>query len=127
MFYGKDKKKRQLAFITLLAIAIHMFVGRFGWFSRYEIYIWIFSLLTITFLYAGRLQSSLYQCKNNSKLKDLGVVAVLALFTLNSGYRYIGTYILSPLGSRDIYQQQYQMHRFVTEYYNKPVAVNDLG
>src|SRR6185295_1118807 len=29
--------------------------------------------------------------------------------------------------SNNIYEQQYQMHRFVTDFYKKPVAVNDIG
>jgi hypothetical protein len=33
----------------------------------------------------------------------------------------------TPLASNNIYEQQYQMHRFVSEYYQAPVAVNDLG
>jgi hypothetical protein len=32
-----------------------------------------------------------------------------------------------PLASRNVYEQQYQMHRFVTEQYHAPVAVNDIG
>ncbi len=29
--------------------------------------------------------------------------------------------------SNNIYEQQYQTHRFAVEYYRKPVAVNDIG
>jgi hypothetical protein len=32
-----------------------------------------------------------------------------------------------PLSSRNIYEQQFQMHRFAVEFHKKPVAVNDLG
>ena len=40
---------------------------------------------------------------------------------------YIMTTFLTPKASQNIYQQQYQMHRFVVEYWKQPVAVNDLG
>ena len=30
-------------------------------------------------------------------------------------------------GARNIYEQQYQMHRLAAEFYRAPVAVNDLG
>lgn len=40
---------------------------------------------------------------------------------------YFVTLITNPIASNNIYEQQYQMHRFATEYYNKPLAVNDLG
>jgi hypothetical protein len=33
----------------------------------------------------------------------------------------------TPAAASNVYQQQYQMHRFVAEYYRGPVAVNDLG
>lgn len=31
------------------------------------------------------------------------------------------------MAANDIFQQQYQMQRFATEYYDRPIAVNDLG
>ena len=40
---------------------------------------------------------------------------------------YIKVVVDTPLASNNIYEQQYQMHRFTTEYYKKPVAVNDIG
>jgi hypothetical protein len=40
-------------------------------------------------------------------------------------------YLLSiwtvPIAANNIYEQQFQMHRFVNDYYRGPVAVNDLG
>jgi hypothetical protein len=40
-------------------------------------------------------------------------------------------YIIStwrvPLASNNVYEQQFQMHRFVNDFYRAPVAVNDLG
>ena len=35
--------------------------------------------------------------------------------------------LFRSLAANNIYEQQYQMHRFVTEYHRAPVAVNDLG
>ena len=32
-----------------------------------------------------------------------------------------------PRAASNVYEQQYQMHRFITEVYRGPVAVNDLG
>ncbi|MAT39640.1 MAG: hypothetical protein CL946_08545 [Ectothiorhodospiraceae bacterium] len=43
---------------------------------------------------------------------------------------YIGNYFFQkkiPHSAANIYQQHYTMHRFVTEYYRHPVAVNDIG
>jgi hypothetical protein len=33
----------------------------------------------------------------------------------------------TPAAASNVYQQQYQMHRFVADFYRKSVAVNDLG
>jgi hypothetical protein len=40
---------------------------------------------------------------------------------------YLRSEFLTPLASRGIYEQQFQMHRFVADFYREPVAVNDLG
>jgi hypothetical protein len=40
---------------------------------------------------------------------------------------YIGCVIDTPLAAQNIYEQQYQMHRFVQDYYRQDFAVNDLG
>jgi hypothetical protein len=40
---------------------------------------------------------------------------------------YIRAAAMSPLASRNIYEQQYQMHRFVADYFPHRVAVGDLG
>lgn len=42
-------------------------------------------------------------------------------------YPYLLLWPSWPIGSNNIYSQHFQMHRFVTQYYMAPVAVNDLG
>ena len=49
-------------------------------------------------------------------------VAVWAL-----GLQYIKDQAYLPLAAQNIYEQQFQMHRFLADYYPHPVAVNDLG
>jgi hypothetical protein len=53
------------------------------------------------------------------------VAAAAGLLAIN--LYYVWATVRSPIASRGIYEQQYQMHRFVTEFYEHPVAVNDLG
>jgi hypothetical protein len=55
------------------------------------------------------------------------VVVSAAGLAFAVGYPYIYTTLKTPLGSNNIYEQQYQMHRFATEFYDGPVAVTDLG
>jgi hypothetical protein len=43
------------------------------------------------------------------------------------GFPYAQALWQTPAAASNVYQQQYQMHRFVADFYGKPVAVNDLG
>jgi hypothetical protein len=42
-------------------------------------------------------------------------------------WRYIWTTWRIPVAANNVYEQQFQMHRFIDEFYRGPVAVNDLG
>ena len=100
-----------LAVFTGLA---HVFFGHYGWFSRYEIY--AFSVVMISCLVLGRTYFVYPTVRIGAAFVILLVAAPYAFDTLRT-----------PLASRNIYQQQYQMHRFAVEYWKRPVAVNDLG
>src|SRR5206468_280902 len=47
---------RALALWAAAAVVLHMLVGRFGWFFRYEIYVWISSLVMLIFLFRDGLR-----------------------------------------------------------------------
>ncbi len=97
---------------TALVGGAHLLIGRFGWFGRYEVYAVIFSTM-------------------------------LCMYVLSEGQRFLFGYFVLGLtlcaapyiettqstinASLDIYRSQYQMHRFVTEFYKGDYAVNDLG
>lgn len=127
-FISFDKgsvKKRKLALVTICALGMHLVAGQYGWYNRYEIYIWAFLLLILFYLFGGKLAEFIEK-------KDQGNVAVKVLlvavvFVMISGTRYIYSLFTLPVASSNIYEQQYQMHRFIVDYYKKPVAVNDLG
>lgn len=40
---------------------------------------------------------------------------------------YVRALLRTPQASHEHYLQQYQMHRFITEYHRAPIAVHDLG
>jgi hypothetical protein len=100
---------------------LHLLGGRFGWYARYEIYIWTTVLLTLVYLFGLQLVR-LMEAVPLSK-----TMAALLLSGLTIGWPYASTLITTPLASRNIYEQQYQMHRFITQYWKGPVAANDLG
>jgi hypothetical protein len=117
----RTREDRLLASWCAVALLLHLLVGTFGWYSRYEIYIWTTVVLTLLYLFGEQLVRRL----DGVPLPQ--VVAGLSLCAVAVGLPYASTLITTPLASRDIYDQQYQMHRFITEYWRGPVAVNDLG
>jgi len=114
---------REYIFAGMLfgALLAHVLFGSWGWFYRYEVYAVAFGTAGAILLWRGEIMSLLDGGK--PWLVTLAVSAALLMFNI---YYVRGT-IQSPLASRGIYEQQYQMHRFATEFYNRPVAVNDLG
>lgn len=62
--------------------------------------------------------------QSRNALKLVGVTGVGAILVCAPYIVGLGTL---PLASNNIYEQQYQMHRFAAEFYAKPVAVNDVG
>jgi hypothetical protein len=118
---GRDRNDRQLAAWAAVAVALHMLVGRFDWFSRYELYIWTAALLTGIILF----QAALRRLAAATRLLPLAAGAATLSFVI--GFPYIYTTLKTPLGSNNIFEQHYQMHRFATEYYDGAIAVTDLG
>ena len=92
--------------------AAHLLVGRFGWFYRYEDYALIFlTLIAIEVLSEGR--------------AFLFGFYVLGLMCIASPY--IIAIRRTPTAASEVYYQQYQMHRFVKDFYHGNFAVNDIG
>ena len=105
--------RRWIAVAAAGAAILHLAFGRFGWFFRYEVYAVVFcgviALRAICELFpregmmAAAFAAALYAC------------AMLPAI------------VRTPGGAHNIYDQHYQMHRFVAHHYKRPVAVNDLG
>lgn len=120
-----ERARRALAAASSLAIALHLLMGQYDWFHRYEIYIWAFSVSTL--LYLG--QPLFSRVVNRDKdARAIGKTLVLAtLGTALICWPYIHGLALLPIASNNIFEQHYQMHRLVIHYYRKPVAVHDFG
>jgi len=98
---------------VMLVTGTHLLIFPFGWFHRYEVYALIFASLIL-------LDAMVQRPQFRYSYVSLGV---LALMSLSSVY----TFVASPRAASGIYGQQYQMHRFVTEFFHGRFAVNDLG
>lgn len=113
---SKEDRKTAYAIGGLAALGglAHVLFGRYESMSRYEAY--VFTLVTLSGLALGRE----YLARRSAK-----AAVILSLSVICVPYA-MNTYI-TVAASNNIYQQQYQMHRFAVEYWKRPVAVNDLG
>jgi hypothetical protein len=117
-FSKRSKDERLMGGCIAFAILIHLLAGKP---NRYIVYLWSASVLTFIFLYREKLIKVI---KGNSFFK---ITVFASLIVMLLCYNYIYSIFVIPLASNNIYEQQYQMHRFAVDYYRKPVAVNDLG
>ncbi|PKL42799.1 MAG: hypothetical protein CVV41_12270 [Candidatus Riflebacteria bacterium HGW-Riflebacteria-1] len=115
------ESKRLLCATVSVSIVLHLLFGQFGWFCRYEIYIWASVLAVIGFM----LKPFIYRNSASYGVLEKTLLMFAALFLLCFPYLLVLANI--PVGANNIYEQQYQMHRFATEFYKKPVAANDIG
>lgn len=117
--------KKKLALSSLFGIAVHLAVGQYGWLNRYGMYIWVFMIFIVIFLTSDIITKAINDPQNKGRIKSIITVTVLLfVFTCKN---YITDITFIPFVAHNIHAQQYQMHKFVTEYYKAPVAVNDLG
>ena len=115
-----EKEKRLLAGLVAFSVFLHLLFGRYNWYNRYEIYIWTVSLLTLLYVFKAWLYGQL------SAFGFYKSVVLVVLCGVLVGANYVFEVASIPVAANNIYQQQYQMHRFAL-IYNKPVAVNDIG
>ena len=97
---------------TAVALGLHLLVGRFGWFHRYEVYIVVFG----AFIVLRRVQE---RCR--------GLLGWYALGLLGCCFPYLQATRDIVLCANQVYRQQFQTRRFVNNFYTGNVAVNDLG
>jgi hypothetical protein len=96
---------------------VQLVVGKNGWFYRYEIYALFAAIACALFLGRAHLAGPL--------TPRLGFRVYLIVAAL--GFPYLLGTGQAAGAANNIYEQQYQMHRFVSQFYKQPVAVNDLG
>jgi hypothetical protein len=125
LFSKQQKEKRLLAGTISFSIVLHLLAGRYGMYNRMEIYVW--SVTVLTLLYLSKQTLSGLFIGNRANINLIKVIAIAGLAVFVTCEQYIYDLFTIPLASNNIYEQHYQMHRFAVEYYDKPVAVSDLG
>ena len=97
---------------AVAALGLHVLVGRFGWFFRYEIYALLFGALVLV--------AALASASRTWRIAGAAVLLAAAAAQAPAALQ-------SPRAAQNIQDQQYQMHRFVADYWQQGIAVNDLG
>jgi hypothetical protein len=118
---GRPVAERQLAGVIAMCISLHLVLGTMDGFHRYELYAWTAGCLVLIYLYRDSLRQ-LAQGKPAYR-----IALALLLLAIVAGRQYAAPLFTTPFGANNIYQQQFQMHRFATAFYREPVAVVDLG
>jgi hypothetical protein len=112
----REGRAREAVLLVLAPTAAHLMFGRYGWFGRYHIYFaaWIVILFVTVYVRAGL-----------AKLRFLS--AALAVWFAYASLDSVIATLTTPLGSRNVADQQKQMAIIARDYLKEPVAVNDLG
>ena len=111
-----------MALLLVCMIGGHAAAGQFGWLDRYEDY----ALLGTAAIGICLSRKAIRNALSNKKRRLLYTCAAAAALAAICS-RYIASTWLVPFYANNIYEQQFQMHRFVNDFYRAPVAVNDLG
>ena len=112
---------RSLAFTVGISGLLHLTFGSLWWYGRYETYILAAMFISCCFIYKDLLKTFV------QKISPLITIPLLTLPLLGMSLPSLFILATTPFGSHAIYNQPYQFHRFVKDYYKKPVGLNDLG
>ena len=109
---ASTRERRLLLFAAAVAEFLHLAVGPFGWFHRYEVAIEFFAMLVLL--------PDLFRTDE----VPLWTFCLAMLPLTMSGLYYVPR---TPIAAAATYRQQFQAHRFITQFVSGNVAVNDLG
>ena len=130
-------EKQFLAIIFIMTALLHLQFARAGWFFksivfyniRYDAYLVCLEMLVIGILLNACLFKK-FHFRWDKKLLPLYVTMVFLAICIFGHLTQRGLYSLAktPLATKNIYEQQYQMGLFLKKFYQKKViAVNDIG
>lgn len=119
-----------VAAILVVVATAHVLFGRYNWFFRYELYALFAGFACLLFLGRATLRAALAGMAGEGASaggSSLRILVLVPAILLVAGARYLDGTVLARDAANNVYDQQYQMHRFAVEFYKRPVAVNDLG
>lgn len=117
---GPQRGAFRLAAWTLGLVVAQVTFGRVAGYPRYETYVIAVLILAALLVFAPHF-AALW------RLRPAVTALLLLPVVVATCWRQLSATWLVPAASSDIYSQQYQLHRFLTEFHREAVAVNDLG
>ena len=118
---SRSRSDKLFAHFGWLACLGYLFFGKTMGMGRHETAILTLSIMILIYLMRTRIAEDI-----EAGARSRPTTAAICLIAAVSG-TYVPGAILVPLASNNIYEQQYQMHRLITEFIPGPVAVNDIG
>ncbi len=118
-------KRVVLLLIFSCTLVFHLFFAKIGWYFRYEAYVVGLGVFSTGIVLMWWNQSINRRLVNRSLIALLFIVLVSVI---PFDKRTVYSFSKIPVASKNIYDQQYQMARFVKQFYNKKsIALNDIG
>ena len=115
--------------IFIVMSLLQIIFARVGWLFRYDAYLLIVGLTAIALTIQADSSKGLMRLYTKTSAFMHVLYGIIALsFVLSFAYRIFDSLQKTPRASTNIYQQQYQMARFLKQYYSMDsVAINDIG
>lgn len=130
VWLGILRQQRSYSFYALLTcswmLLLQVFTAKIGWFFRYEAYLIVTGVVALSIAL-----SEMYSQTSLPRLTLLhyAALSVVVLFcSLPFLHRISKAHRRTPLAVTNIYEQQYQMGRFLQQHYNNAsVVLTDIG
>jgi hypothetical protein len=119
----REGLKRASYFLGL--IVLHLSFSSVGAFERYQAYLIVLALFLVVQEFSNLNFSELVNLARNNASVGCALVCIVVF---GFGIRQVNLFLDTPIASNNIYEQQYQMGRFIGAHYgDSAVAVNDIG
>jgi len=135
LFILRNKQKRLweenqiFLVLSVFTVLFHLQFAKTGWFFRYEAYLVVLLILGILKSLSVFLRENSLSLLKDGNLPKYGAIALLVLVVLAPlMYRAGLSHIQTVPATNNIYAKQYQMVRFVQDFYPRDeIVINDLG
>ncbi len=125
---GRAAAPRRLLAAFLPAALLHVQFAGLGWFFRYEAYLMALGLSAVAATLALEARQGAPAWRRAPAAARAALAALALVLVIPLATRTARSMRQAPLAIRNVYEQQYQMGRFVRAYFrDREVAVNDLG